>query len=148
MQSHRILFYGAAFLLLIWTVFDGGNGGLNGVYGAEISDKFVATPCEKYEVPEGLKDLPEGFTVNCDEVPEGLKDLPEGFTNDKHVSCDVRGEIMEGENPDQCWAFQGNNTTGQRYKDTNKGSCCHTVDEEKSIPEYLKDIVKLTKDEM
>ena len=112
MQSHRILFYGVAFLLPIWTVFDGGNG----VYGAEI-------PCDEYEVPEG-------------------------FTNDKHVSCDVRGEIMEGENPDQCWAFQGNDTTGQRYKDTNKGSCCHTVDEEKSIPEYLKDIVKLTKDEM
>ena len=124
MQSHRILFYGVAFLLPIWTVLDGGNGGLNGVYGAEIPDKYLAIPCEEeYEVPAG-------------------------FTNNRHVSCDVRGEIKEGENPDQCWAFQGNDTTRQKYKDAGKGSCCHTVDEEKSIPEYLKDIVKLTKDEM
>ena len=116
MQSHRILFYGAAFLLPIWTVFDGGNGGLNVLPVHGYLEKFL--------------------------------DLPEGFSNDKNVSCDVKGEIIEGENPDQCWAFQGNDTTGQRYKDTNKGSCCHTVDEEKSIPEYLKDIVKLEDDGM
>ena len=115
MQSHRIIFYGVEFLLPIWMVLDGGNGGLNGVHG---------------------KDLPEKYEV------------PYTFTNDKNVSCDVKGEIIEGENPDQCWAFKGDEIIGQIYKDAGNGSCCYIVDEDKDVPDYLKGIVEVNDTEM
>ena len=116
MQSHRILFYGAAFLLPIWTVFDGGNGGLNVLPVHGYLEKFL--------------------------------DLPEGFSNDKRVNCDVKGEMKEGENPDQCWAFQGNDTTGQKYKDAVTGNCCHTVYRNADVPDSLSGIVEVNDIEM
>ena len=115
MQSHRILFFEVAFLLPIWTVFDGGKGGLN------------VLPVQGY----------------LEKINLGL-----GYFYDKNVSCDVNGEIMEGENPEQCWAFKGNDTTGQNYKDADNGSCCYIVDEEQDVPDYLKEFVKFTTDEM
>ena len=79
---------------------------------------------------------------------EKFLDLPEGFSNDKNVSCKVKGEIKEGENPEECWAFQGNDTTRQKYKDAGTRNCCHTVERNDDVPEYLKDFVEVQKNEM